>query len=157
MNPELQSIEVLESPTQSRRFQATIFSAATRLAALRPMFRPFGAREHESAMQFSSQGRLHCICACPKVKRSGFERRQVCRACGLEAASPSKEVDRVLTAAEIRSVVKSLQVAGVRAAGYELPTSITTLRQLNVYLASEPCPPRKQPDSEQQLESISQA
>ena len=108
-------------------------------------------------MQFASLGRLQCICVAPRVRRPGVERRQVCRTCGLEASSQAKPVDRVLTAEEIRNVVKSLKVAGIRSAQYELPGTITTLRQLNSYLANESALTRKQPVAEPQVVAPSQA
>ncbi len=141
MHSTLEVVPTSISRRRTGKFPAALFSAVNRLTALRPVLRPFGVRESESAMKFSSLGRLQCICVTPRVKRPGLERRQVCRECGYQVGE-RKQVDRVLTAQEIRGVVKSLQIAGIRSAQYELPSSVTTLRQLNLHLASESKPVR---------------
>ena len=157
MNLSVQDVEATASRRRTSRFHASMVSAASRLASYRPMFRPFGVRESESAMQFASRGRLRCICMEPRVKLAGQDRRQVCRSCGLEASPESKQVNHLLTSAEIRGVVRSLQVAGIRSAQYELPTSITTLRQLNEYLAAEVYLTRTRKMPDQPISAPSQA
>ena len=116
------------------RLQMVMLSLAGRVMG----FRPFGPRPKESIMQFSSNGKLPCICMPPRTKRPNPERRQTCRTCGLEIRLLSRNVDRTLTRTEIEKAVKGLCLAGIRAGSLEVPSSVTSLRQLNAYLASQP-------------------
>ncbi len=103
-----------------------------------PLFRlrPFGVREHESIMNFSSLGTLRCICGAENGKEEVVDRRQFCRACGCEVvAANAKGLDQLLTRAEIKQRTRTLREAAIRARYRELPPSITSITELNRYLA----------------------
>ena len=115
------------------RLYASLSAVAGRLGTIRP----FGVRPEESVMRFSERGRLFCACMPLREQRPRVDRRQVCRACGLDVRVLSRQVDRQLTAKEIQAVVRNLREAGIRSAGLEIPPQVATLRQLNAYLASD--------------------
>ena len=142
MNPPLVIATQPKSTGLTGRLHASMVAVACRLSVLRSALRPFGPRPRESAMQFAAHGRLSCICAPLRPRHPGPERRRVCRTCGLQIRVLSRNVDRNLTSVEIQAAVRNLQLAGIRSASLEIPSSIMTLRQLNLYLASDAC---KQP------------
>ena len=116
-----------------RRLHASVVVLVNHVAALRP----FGARPHESAMQFAQRGKLSCICMPLRARRPNPERRQICRTCGLEVRVLSRNVDRHLTTGEIRAIERGLRLASIRSAALEIPAGVSTLRQLNAFLASD--------------------
>ena len=139
VNPTLE----LTAPSEARRtgswLHTTLAAMAGHLSILRPAFRPFSSEARASAMRFSEHGKLFCICAPLQPRQTGPERRRVCRTCGLQIRALSRNVDRALTTAEIQAAVRNLRLAGIRSASLEIPASVMTLRQLNLYLASEAC------------------
>lgn len=103
-----------------------------------------GKDESNSLMNFASTGTLHCICGEQHPQGIARDRRQFCRSCGCEVvASDMTMLDKNLSKKEIKAMTASLQRAAMRAHHLELPPTITTVQQLNAYLASsEPREPR---------------
>jgi len=110
-------------------------------------FRPFGVRESESIMNFSSLGTLRCICGAEHMENALVDRRQFCRSCGCEVVATNPALlDKQLTKQEIVEMTRSLRHAAIRAAYMELPPSITTVEELHRYLdSSEPKSSRTPP------------
>ena len=103
-----------------------------------------GKSDSDSLMNFASSGTLHCICGEQHPQGMSRDRRQFCRSCGCEVvASNAAMLDKHLSKKEIKSMTVSLRRAAMRASHLELPPTITTVQQLNSYLASsEPREPR---------------
>ena len=115
-----------------------VSGVATALVRMPPFrFRPFGISEAESLMNFSSLGMLRCICGADHGVARLVDRRQFCRACGCEV-SPAQThmLDKRLSKAEIRTMTRNLRTAAIRARNLEIPPSITSVDQLNHYLAN---------------------
>ena len=99
------------------------------------MFRPLGVSETESIMQFARLGTLTCLCNGRHATENDADRREVCRECGgVTVATAGDLLDRYASPAEIRAMTDSLQQAGIRAKGLEIPDDIRSLDQLNRYL-----------------------
>ena len=137
MSPSVTPIPRAQSRTMATRLHDSLRAFAGRITS----FLPFGVRSHESVMQFAERGRLFCACMPLKKHRPRADRRQVCRGCGLDVRALSRNVDRNLTEKEIRGITRNLRLAGIRTSGLEIPASVTTLRQLNVYLAGRSLKP----------------
>ncbi len=104
----------------------------------RAPLRPFGLRESESLMNFAGSGALHCHCAADHGQETRPDRRQVCRSCGCEVAAVDPlMLEKPLSADEIRRMTRSLRQAAIRASNLQLPPSVSSISQLNTYLASD--------------------
>ena len=99
--------------------------------------RPFGVSEAESIMNFSSLGTLRCICGAEHSNNAAEDRRQFCRSCGCEVVRvDTAQFDKHLTRKEIKAMTRNLRNAAIRAKNMELPPSITSIEELNAYLAT---------------------
>jgi hypothetical protein len=100
----------------------------------------FGKSDSTSLMNFSSTGTLRCICGEKHPEGIAADRRQFCRSCGCEVvAKNTAMLDKHLSKREIKAMTATLKRAAIRASHLELPPAITTVQQLNEYLAgSEP-------------------
>ncbi len=97
--------------------------------------RLFGISESESLMQFAALGSLTCICVSRNSGQTAADRREVCRVCGgLPVPIAAEVLDRQASTAEIEAHVESLRLAGVRARGMEIPSSVRNVQQLHAYL-----------------------
>ncbi len=104
--------------------------------------RPFGVREFESIMNFSSLGTLRCICGAAHGEEATEDRRQFCRSCGCEVIAQDEQLlSRQLSRAEIVERTRTLRSAAIRARYRDLPPSITSISELNRYLTD--CGPMK--------------
>ena len=117
--------------------------------------RPFGVSESESIMNFSSLGTLRCVCGAEHSENAAADRRQFCRSCGCEVVTTDRSLlDKQLTRREIRAMTRQLRTAAMRARNLELPPSITSIEELNRYLAGgEPTsklPPPSRPTTVEQ-------
>jgi hypothetical protein len=117
--------------------------------------RPFGVSESESIMNFSSLGTLRCICGAEHTQNASPDRRQFCRSCGCEVVTTDRSLlDRQLTRSEIRAMTRQLRTAAIRSRNLELPPSITSIDELNQYLAgtepSSKLPPPSRPTTVEQ-------
>lgn len=112
--------------------------AGLAFALFRSPVRPFGIRESESLMNFSSLGTLRCICSASHSKAMESERRQFCRSCGCEVlAADETLLDRHVSEKEARKMTRYLRDAAIRASRLELPASITSVAELQDYLRSD--------------------
>ena len=109
--------------------------------------RPLGVRESESLMNFSSLGTLTCICNAEQSELDFADRRLFCRGCGCEViAKDQAMLTKELSHVEIRAMTRSLRQAAIRASNLELPTTISSLDELERYLDDpEPKTPRTPP------------
>ena len=97
--------------------------------------RPFGISETESIMQFARLGTLICLCDARHANQTEADRRQTCRGCGgLAVACEGDLLDRTASSGEIRAMIESLRLAGVRARGIEIPETVRNLQELHEYL-----------------------
>ena len=117
--------------------------------------RPFGVGEAESIMNFSSLGTLRCICGAEHAPAPVEDRRQFCRSCGCEVVRVETALfDKHLTPKEIRTMTRNLRNAAIRARNMELPPSITSIDELNQYLATsapkDKMPPPSRPTALEQ-------
>ena len=113
--------------------------AGLALALFRSPVRPFGIRESESLMNFSSLGTLRCICGASHPESVGSDRREFCRSCGCEVAVVDETLlDRQISKGDAQKLTRELRDAGIRASRLGLPPSITSLAELKLYLASDP-------------------
>ncbi len=111
-------------PAQARLFLRKVMS-----------MRPLGINDTESIMQFAPLGALTCLCNGRHNTKTDADRRDVCRGCGcLAVATAGDLLDREASQGEIRAMVESLQQAGIRARGLEIPQTIRSLDELNRYL-----------------------
>jgi hypothetical protein len=100
--------------------------------------RPFGVTESESIMNFSSLGTLRCVCGSEHTQNAINDRRQFCRACGCEVVHTNRSLlDKQLSRSEIRAMTRQLRTAAIRSRNLELPPSITSITELNQYLAGD--------------------
>lgn len=114
-----------------------VLTGAT-FALSRSPVRPFGIRESESLMNFSSLGTLRCICGPTHSESSGLDRREFCRSCGFEVVPVDEAWLKVeMSKAEVRRKTRELRQAAIRAAHLELPASITSVLELQQYLSSD--------------------
>ena len=112
--------------------------AGLAFALFRSPVRPFGIRESESLMNFSSLGTLRCICGASHPETFASDRREFCRSCGCEIASLDKMMlERHVSQEETRKLTRELRQAAIRASRLELPPSITSVVELQRYLASD--------------------
>ncbi len=112
--------------------------AGLAFAFFRSPVRPFGVRESESLMQFSSLGTLRCICHASDLGTVEPDRRQFCRSCGCEVAAVDRGLlDREVSQREARRLTRELRDAAIRASRLELPPSITSVAALQGYLAGD--------------------
>jgi hypothetical protein len=110
--------------------------------------RPFGISDSESIMNFSSLGTLRCVCGAEHREDPTAERRQFCRSCGCELIETDRALlHKELTRREIRAITRQLRTAGIRARNLDLPPSITSIEDLNRYLAGSPSPSKLPPPS----------
>jgi hypothetical protein len=109
--------------------------------------RLFGVRESESVMNFSSLGTLRCVCGARHANQGASDRRRYCRTCGCEVVQQdAAALERHLSQREIKAMTRSLRRAAILARNLELPSSITSIAELNQYLESpEPKTPRNPP------------
>ena len=113
--------------------------AGLAFAFFRSPMRPFGIRESESLMNFSSLGSLRCICGTSHPANIKSDRREVCRSCGCEVvAVDTTLLDRHVSKAEARNMTGELRNAAIRASRLQLPASITSVAALQQYLSSGP-------------------
>jgi hypothetical protein len=117
--------------------------------------RPFGVSEAESIMNFSSLGTLRCICGAEHMDNQIEDRRQFCRSCGCEVVKVDTSLfDKPLTRREIQAMTRNLRNAAIRARNMELPPSITSIDELNEYLATaqpnDKMPPPSRPTTIEQ-------
>ena len=108
---------------------------ARRLLDRAAAVRPFGISETESIMQFARLGTLICLCDARHATETEADRRQTCRGCGgLALACEGDLLDRTASSGEIRAMIDSLRLAGVRARGIEIPETVRNLQELHDYL-----------------------
>jgi hypothetical protein len=120
--------------------------------------RPFGIKEEESIMNFSLLGTLRCVCGMQHSRTGEPDRRLFCRSCGCEIVhADASLLEKPLTRREIRAMTRQLRTAAIRARNLELPPSITSIDELNGYLAhAEPAsklPPPNRPAAVEQQQS----
>jgi hypothetical protein len=110
--------------------------------------RPFGISESESIMNFSSLGTLRCVCGAEHAENPTADRRQFCRSCGCEVIETDRRLlQKELTPKEIRAMTRQLRTAAIRARNLDLPPSITSIEDLNRYLAGSPSSSKLAPPS----------
>ena len=110
--------------------------------------RPFGVSESESIMNFSSLGTLRCVCGQQHEEHGAPDRRQFCRSCGCEVvASDPNMLVKELSSKDIKVMTRQLRSAAIRARNMELPPSITSIEELNRYLADAAPPSNLPPPS----------
>jgi hypothetical protein len=129
---------------------AGLASSGLAVALLRaPLdLRPFGVSEAESIMNFSSLGTLRCICGAEHTENPRPDRRQFCRACGCEmVATDPNLLHKQLSRSEIRAMARQLRTAAIRSRNMELPPSITSIKELNLYLAGSEAASKLPPPS----------
>ena len=117
--------------------------------------RPFSVSEAESIMNFSSLGTLRCICGAEHAENTLEDRRQFCRSCGCEVVAIDTTLfEKQLTRQEIKTRTRDLRKAAIRARNLDLPPSITSIEELNRYLAhtkpKEKLPPPSRPTTVEQ-------
>ncbi len=109
--------------------------AGLTFAIFRSPVRPFGIRESESLMNFSSLGSLRCICGPSRPAGVKPDRREVCRSCGCEVVAVDETLlSRPISREEARKITRDLRNAAIRATRLELPPSVTSIRALQQYL-----------------------
>ncbi len=114
-----------------------VFAGLT-FALFRSPVRPFGIRESESLMNFSSLGTLRCICGPGHPASIKSDRRQFCRSCGCEIAAVDETLlHRKVSKAEARKMTRELRDAAIRASHLELPPSVTSVTALQQYLSGD--------------------
>ena len=112
--------------------------AGMALALFRKPGSPFRNRESESLMNFSSLGRLRCICGTSCSRQAETDRREFCRSCGCEVLPVNHALlDRQLSQTEMRQLTRELRTAARRASRLELPGSITSIAELQTYIATD--------------------
>lgn len=112
--------------------------AGLAFALFRSPVRPFGIRESESLMNFSSLGSLRCICGTSHPAGRKADRREVCRSCGCEVVAVDEALlDRHVSRREARKITGELRDAAIRASRLELPPSVTSVAALQEYLLSD--------------------
>ena len=112
--------------------------AGVALALSRSPARPFGIRESESLMNFSTLGRLRCICGTNHAPDEVSDRRQFCRSCGFEVVAVGETLlEMEVSKVEVRRKARELRHAAIRASHLELPASITCVEELQRYLSSD--------------------
>lgn len=112
--------------------------AGLAFALFRSPVRPFGIRESESLMNFSSLGSLRCICGPSHPAGIESDRREVCRSCGCEIVAVDETLlKRHMSREEARKVTRDLRDAAIRASRLELPPSVTSVAALQQYLLGE--------------------
>ena len=112
--------------------------AGLAFALFRSPLRPFGIRESESLMNFSSLGSLRCICGTSHPESIKSDRREVCRSCGCEVVAVDEALlNRHVSKEEARKMTGELRDAAIRAGRLELPPSVTSLATLQQYLLSD--------------------
>ena len=112
--------------------------AGLAFAFFRSPVRPFGVRESESLMQFSSLGMLRCICSASDLGSVESDRRQFCRSCGCEVVAVDEGLlNRAVTEREARRLTRELRDAAIRASRVKLPPSITSVAELQRYLSGD--------------------
>lgn len=112
--------------------------AGLAFALFRSPVRPFGIRESESLMNFSSLGTLRCICGPGHPAGIKSDRRQFCRSCGCEVAAVDETLlHREVSKGEARKITRELRDAAIRASHLELPPSVTSVTALQQYLSSD--------------------
>ncbi len=112
--------------------------AGVTFAFFRSPVRPFGVRESESLMNFSSLGTLRCICAKSHPEFLGADRREFCRSCGCQILVPDPTLlDCQISKEQARKLTREMRDAAIRASRLELPSSITSIEELQQYLASD--------------------
>ncbi len=122
-------------PTHRNRLLSRLMSGPRRLMERAAALRPFGIPEQESIMQFAKLGTLTCLCGTRHSTETDADRRQVCRGCGgLAVACDGDLLDRPSSPEEIRAMVESLRLAGIRARGIEVPETISNLQELHLFL-----------------------
>ena len=110
--------------------------AGLAFALFRSPVRPFGIRESESLMNFSSLGTLRCICGSNHPASVESDRRQFCRSCGCEVvAADETQLNRRLSKGEVRKMTRELRDAAIRASRLELPPTVTSVAALQQYLS----------------------
>jgi hypothetical protein len=125
------------------------------LQAPKDAIRQFGITEAESIMNFSSLGTLRCICGTEHGNPVIEDRRQFCRSCGCEVLKVDPAMyEKPLTRKEIKAMTRNLRNAAIRSRNMELPPSITSIDELNAYLATtspnDKLPPPSRPTTVEQ-------
>ena len=109
--------------------------AGLAFALFRSPVRPFGIRESESLMNFSSLGSLRCICGPSRPAGVKPDRREVCRSCGCEVVAVNETLlNRTVSREEVRKITRDLRNAAIRASRLELPPSVTSIVALQQHL-----------------------
>ena len=112
--------------------------AGLAFALFRSPVRPFGIRESESLMNFSSLGSLRCICGPRHPAGVESDRREVCRSCGCEIVNADETLlNHHVSREEARKITRDLRDAAIRASQLELPPSVTSVAALQQYLLGE--------------------
>ncbi len=112
--------------------------AGLAFALFRSPVRPFGIRDSESLMNFSSLGTLRCICGPTHPANVGADRRDFCRSCGCEVVAQDETLlNRQMSRGEAEKITRELRDAAIRASRLELPPSLTSVAALQQYLRSD--------------------
>lgn len=112
--------------------------AGLAFALFRAPLRPFGIRESESLMNFSSLGSLRCICGTSHPEVMTSDRREFCRSCGCEVVETDESLlNKQISKAEAHVLTRELRQAAIRASWLQLPASITSVAELHKYLAGD--------------------
>ncbi len=112
--------------------------AGTAFALFRSPDSPFRQQESESLMNFSSLGKLRCICGTSHLHKMEADRREFCRTCGCEVPEVDPSLlDRQVSRREARQLTRDLRSAARRAGHLELPASITSIAELQAYLTTD--------------------
>jgi hypothetical protein len=95
------------------------------------------SRNSTSLMNFSSLGRLRCVCGSQLPGSLPADRRHFCRTCGCEViAQDEARLNRHISPKQIKAMTSSLRRAAVRASHLQVPPSVTTMQELHRYLDS---------------------
>lgn len=118
---------------------------------------PFRQRESESLMNFSSLGKLRCICGTSHLQTTRADRREFCRSCGCEVVQADQSLlDRQISQTQARQLTRELRDAARLASRLELPASITCIAELQAYLATDTVKTRRPIASSRSAEATEQ-